>query len=90
MKKTHAVTVLGRALSVRSSATPEKVQAVEHFVNGRLQEIGSALKSGDAQLVMMLALLNIAEELLESRSASEQNEIIDSRIKGIIGTLERV
>jgi cell division protein ZapA len=90
MKKSHAVTVLGRELSVRSSAPPEKVQAVESFVNGRLQEIGSALKSGDAQLVLILALLNTAEELLEIRSAIEKEDPLDSRIKGIIGRLEAV
>jgi cell division protein ZapA len=90
MKKSHAVTVLGRELSVRSSAPAEKVQAVEKFVNGRLQEIGSALKSGDAQLVLMLALLNTAEELLESRSTPEQTAHLDSRIKSIIGKLETV
>lgn len=90
MKKPHAVTVLGRELSVRSSAPAEKVQAVETFVNGRLQEIGSALKSGDAQLVLILALLNTAEELLEIRTAREQDAQFDSRIKGIIGTLESV
>jgi len=90
MKKSHAVTVLGRELSVRSSAPVEKVQAVEKFVNARLQEIGSALKSGDAQLVLMLALLNTAEELLESRSTPEQTAHLDSRIKSIIGKLETV
>lgn len=90
MKKSHAVTVFGRELSVRSSAPAEKVQAVEEFVNGRLQEIGSALKSGDAQLVLTLALLNTAEELLEIRTAREQDANLDSRIKSIIGTLETV
>lgn len=90
MKKSHAVTVLGRSLSVRSSATAEQVQAVEAFVNSRLQEIGSALKSGDAQLVLTLALLNTAEELLEIRSAIERDADLDHRIKGIISTLETV
>ena len=64
MKTSHAVTVLGRELSVRSSAPEFKVRAVETFVNGKLQEIGSSLKNGDAQLVLSLALLNTAEELL--------------------------
>ncbi|MDD5287001.1 MAG: cell division protein ZapA [Desulfuromonadaceae bacterium] len=90
MKKSHAVTVLGRKLSVRSSAPAEKVQAVEAFVNGRLQEIGSALKSGDAQLVLTLALLNTAEELLEIRSALERDSDMGNRLKGIIGKLETV
>lgn len=88
MKKSHAVSVLGRALSVKSSASPEMVQAVETFVNGRLLEIGSALKSGDAQLVLMLALLNTAEELLEIRSTLEKDSNLGGRLQGIIGKLE--
>jgi len=90
MKRSHAVTVLGRKLSVKSSAPAEKVQAVETFVNGRLQEIGSALKSGDAQLVLTLALLNTAEELLEIRSGLEHESDMGNRLKSIIGKLETV
>jgi cell division protein ZapA len=90
MKKSHAVTVLGRELSVRSAASEAKVQAVEAFVNGKLQEIGSALKSGDAQLVLTLALLNTAEELLELRQHQEQDERAGSRISTMISTLDTV
>lgn len=88
MKTTHAVTVLGRELSVRSSAPAEKVTAVETFVNDRLQMIGSALKNGDAQLVLTLALLNTAEELLELRMSRELDMTLDSRIREIIKKLE--
>ena len=90
MKAPHLVTVLGRDISVRSSATAEKVQAVEAFVNGRLQEIGAALKSGDAQLVLTLALLNTAEELLELRSARERDASIDDRLREMLAKLEAV
>ena len=90
MKTSHAVTILGRELSVRSSAPEAKVQAVEAFVNGKLQEIGSALKSGDAQLVLTLALLNTSEELLELRSRLEFETADESRIGAMIATLETV
>ncbi|MDD2581376.1 MAG: cell division protein ZapA [Desulfuromonadaceae bacterium] len=90
MKKSHAVTILGRELSVRSSAPEAKVKAVEAFVNGKLQEIGAALRSGDAQLVLTLALLNASEELLELRSLREQDALVDSRISTIIAELEAV
>ncbi len=90
MKTSHAVTVLGRELSVRSSAPEEKVRAVEAFVNGTLQEIGSALKSGDAQLVLILALLNASEELLELRSHREQDTHLDGKISELIAALETV
>ncbi len=89
MKASHAVTVFGRELSVRSSAPEAKVKAVEAFVNSKLQEIGSALKNGDAQLVLTLALLNTSEELLELRSR-EQDATADSRISAIIAALETV
>ena len=90
MKKSHAVTVLGREISVRSSASETKVKAVEACVNGKLQEIGSALRSGDAQLVLTLALLNASEELLELRSQRELDTSVDSRISSIIAALDAV
>jgi len=88
MKTTHAVTILGRELSVRSSAPEAKVKAVEAFVNGKLQDIGAALKSGDAQLVLTLALLNTSEELLELRARRENDTAVDSRIAAAIAALE--
>jgi len=90
MKTSHAVTILGRELSVRSSAPEAKVKSVEAFINGRLRDIGGALRSGDAQLILTLALLNTAEELLELRSQREQDAGIDNRISTIIAALETV
>ena len=89
MKTTHLVTVLGREISVRSSAAPEKVQAIESFVNGRLLEIGGALRSSDAQLVLTLALLNTAEELLELKAAGKRDASLDAKLQGIIDRLEK-
>lgn len=88
MKTTHAVTILGREISVRSSAPEARVQAVEAFVNDRLQTIGSALSSGDAQLVLTLSLLNTAEELLELRSNQELDASVDCRMQELIDKLE--
>jgi cell division protein ZapA len=89
LKTSHLVTVLGREISVRSSASAEKVHAVETFVNNRLHDIGAALKSGDAQLVLTLALLNTAEELLEQRAARELDKSLDNRLQGMIARLEQ-
>lgn len=88
MKTAHTVRVLGRDISVRSSAPAEKVHAVESFVNGRLQEIGSALKSGDAQLILTLALLNTAEEMLDLRAAREADTTLESNLLGMLERLE--
>jgi cell division protein ZapA len=90
LKTAHTVRVLGRDISVRSSAPAEKVHAVESFVNGRLQEIGSALKSGDAQLILTLALLNTAEEMLDLRAAREADTTLESNLLGMLERLETV
>jgi cell division protein ZapA len=88
LKTAHTVRVLGRDISVRSSAPAEKVHAVESFVNGKLQEIGSALKSGDAQLVLTLALLNTAEEMLDLRAAREADTTLEYSLLVMIERLE--
>lgn len=90
MKKNHRVTILGRELSVRSSAPAEKVQAVEDFINTRLSEIGTALQSSDSQLLLMLALLNTVEELLELRVAGSRGEQVDHKINSLLQQLESV
>jgi len=88
LKAGHSVRVLGREISVRSSAPAEKVHAVETFVNGRLQEIGSALKSGDAQLVLSLALLNTTEEMLDLRASREADATLENSLLGLIQKLD--
>lgn len=88
MKSSHQVTVLGRELSVRSSASPEKVLAVESFVNERLNSITAALKNSDTQMALILALLNTAEELLELRSRREDESVLENRLLGMLEKLE--
>jgi cell division protein ZapA (FtsZ GTPase activity inhibitor) len=90
MKKAHQVTVLGRELPVRSSAPVEKIKEVESFVNNMLHEIGAALRSGDAQLVLTLALLNTAEELLDLRKSAKPDADLNDRIVGMIRQVDKV
>lgn len=82
--------MLGRELPVRSSASAEKVQAVETFVNGRLHEIGAALMNADAQLVLTLALLNTAEELIDLREAGKVDACVNEKLQTILRQLEAV
>lgn len=80
--------VLGRELPIVSSAPAEKVQAVESYVNDHLQKIASSLNRNDQELVLILALLNIAEELLDLRSAQKMDEALDERLRGMIDRLQ--
>jgi len=88
LKATHSVTVLGREISVRTSASAAKVQQIETLINTKLQDIGAALKSGDAQLVLTLALLNTTEELLDLQKAREDDAALETRLRGMLDKLE--
>lgn len=88
MKSTHIVRILGREISVRTSAPAERVAAIETFVNERLHEIGSALKSGDAQLVLTLALLNTTEEMLSLKDEQAAGQDLEQKVRTLIERLE--
>jgi cell division protein ZapA len=88
MKTTHLLKVLGRELPIVSSAPAEKVQAVESYVNERLREISASLSRNDQELVLILALLNITEELLDVRSLQKKDTTLDDRVRGMLDRLQ--
>lgn len=90
MKTAHIVRVLGREISVRSSAPAERVQAIETYVNENLQKIGSALKSGDAQLVLTLTLLNTVEEMFTLQDQQEADRVFEAKLHDLVAKLETV
>lgn len=66
VKSTHRIKVLGRELQIRSTARPERVAEVEAFVNRKLAEVEGSMSGGDAQMVAILTMLNIAESYLST------------------------
>lgn len=64
MNSLHRVRVLGRELQVRSASPAEAVREVEAFVNEKLAEVATSVRTGDSQIVAILTLMNIAEAYL--------------------------
>lgn len=80
MKTTHLVTILGRELPVKSSAPEAAVREIETFVNGRINEIRSKLTAADPQLVVTLALLNLAEQYLAQQAGQVATASLDAKV----------
>lgn len=87
MKATHLVTILGREIPVKSSAPEIAVREIETFVNGRINEIRSKLTTADPQLVVTLALLNLAEQYLAQQAGQAATASLDDKVHGM---LERI
>ena len=90
MISTHSIRVLGRDLQVRSASTPEHVAQVESLVNEKLAEASGSVSGGDSQVVVILALMHLAEGLLAAQKGQEEERsACTERISGLLERLNR-
>ena len=89
MIATHSITVMGRDLQVKSASPAELVAQVEAVVNDKLVEAGAAVSGGDNQVVVILAMMNLAEAYLTAqRELEKERQSCRERVAGLIGRLE--
>ena len=88
MKQTHLVTILGREIPVKSSAPEAAVREVETFVNQRINEIRTKLAAADPQLVVTLALLNLAEQYLSQQNDKTDVVALDGKLQEMLGRID--
>jgi cell division protein ZapA len=76
MTESHRVDVeiLGQRYAIRSQAPPEHVHRLVAFLEGRVGEIRGGRPAQDAQKLLALAALDIADELFRLRTERAQNE----------------
>jgi cell division protein ZapA len=87
---THSIGVLGRDLQVKSVSTPEHVAQVEALVNEKLAEAGAAVSGGDNQVVVILAMMHLAEACLAAqRELEEERRACRVRVAGLLGRLDQ-
>lgn len=86
MKSSHRVTVMGRELQVRSSASAATVDEVARYINDTAARVAESVKSGDTQLVTLLTLLNIAEEYMSLRQQAQ--DVVSRLVQQVDNALE--
>jgi len=83
VKASHRISVLGREITVKSSASPEHVREVEALVNRKLAEAQASVPVvGDPQVPIILALMNLAESCLSLARELEEKEAAGKEILG--------
>ncbi|HUF65197.1 MAG TPA: cell division protein ZapA [Gemmatimonadaceae bacterium] len=71
-KSVVKVSILDEEFTIRSEATPEHTVAVAEHVDGIMRHIMGAGATGEVRKAAILAALQIADELLQSRSTAEE------------------
>jgi cell division protein ZapA len=81
------VEIHGQRYPIRSSLEPEYVARLASYVDEKMRAAGESAPSGDSLRLAVLAALNIADELLRCRDATNTR---DGQLAERAGELERL
>ncbi len=69
--QSHQVMLLGREFRIRSEEDADHIDAVASYVNSKIGEMSAAKRHVPTQTVLLLATLNMADELFKERQRLE-------------------
>jgi cell division protein ZapA (FtsZ GTPase activity inhibitor) len=82
------LTVLGEALSIRTSESPEYVRSLAALVEARAKALGAETRSLTS--VLILTALDITDELFRTRDErSRLDGAVGARLGALVSALER-
>lgn len=86
--KATQVEIFGAVYSVRGRDDSEYLQEVASLVDRRMREVAAKVATSDSGRVAILAALNLADELLQSRNRQEGERVeIEERVAALTGEL---
>ena len=88
MKQSVQVTILGQQYTVRSDSEPEEVRRVAEFVNQRINEAHLAARTANSLTAVVLALLNVAAELVQAQSQMPAGADGEGRLQRLLARVE--
>jgi cell division protein ZapA len=90
-KRVYEVQVAGLPLKLRSSHDAQTVSDLIQLVDQKVQEVMSTNSAVSFQNALVLASLNIAEELLLlKKTAAEELDKVEGRARDILDQIEQV
>lgn len=86
--KTTEVEIFGSVYHVHGREDGEYLQEVASLVDRTMREVAAKVVTGDVGKVAILAALNLADELLQSRNRQEGERVeIEKRVSALTGEL---
>ena len=74
------IEILGQRLSVRGRGTPEYIQELAEYLNGRIQTVREQARVFDPLRLSLLAGLHVVDELYRSRQAESPQVGMDPKV----------
>jgi len=78
------VHIAGRTYQLRSDGSTEDVERAAAMVDSRMKEISGALPQANLEKIAVLALVHMADELIQTKSQMEQfDTFIDAQTRRV-------
>jgi cell division protein ZapA (FtsZ GTPase activity inhibitor) len=88
-RKVYEVRIAGIVFNLKTSQDENTVYELVNFVNTKIEESTSALKSGSLQNAAILASLNIAEDyLMLKKQAVTELDRLEQKVRKVSSELE--
>lgn len=82
------VEIFGQALNLKSAANPEYTSQLAEYVDSQIHKVSR--QSNDPIKVVLLASMNIANELFEEKKAKEESEeVLSQRADSLLEMVRR-
>ena len=89
MKRAVTVTVAGQKLAIKTSARSKYVRELAALVTEKVDEVKAAGRPASTQATVLLAAMNLADELLQLRESHRQLKLeVRERSKRILRQLD--
>jgi cell division protein ZapA len=90
VKRSVTVEVAGQKLTLRTDADEDYVKSLAEFVTGKMGEVKSSSRTFSTQVLAVLAALQIADDLFQTRRReSDLRQRVREKSERILEILER-
>ncbi len=89
MKRAVTVQIAGQKLGLRSDADEASVREIAAYVDARIRDVQRQGKAADTQAIVVLAALQIAEELFNARRLAAEQKLEVSEARRALTDLKR-
>ena len=88
MKRTVEVSMLGQKFRIRSEENDDYINNVARYVEGKVREAMQG-RSGASIQIVLLAAMNIADDLFQSRrKLEEKTKLVEEKVSNVINLIK--
>ncbi len=83
------VNIFGQSYKIRTDASEEYVKRIVDYINNKMEKISQDNPSMPSSKIVVLTILEIADELFQLKEKNPDNNILGEKTKDLINKIEK-